>query len=93
MEAVHKNTPTEGKFELYDDGKLAGELHYNWIDKHKIELDHTEVKDAFKGKGLAKMLVVEAAEFARKENLKIVPVCPYVVSLFVRSADFDDVKA
>ncbi|MBW7848639.1 MAG: N-acetyltransferase [Bacteroidales bacterium] len=93
MEFVHKNTSTDGKFELYDNGNLAGELHYNWIDEHKIEFDHTEVKDEFKGKGLAKMLVVKGVEFARSKNLKVVPVCPYVVNLFVRSNDFDDVKA
>ncbi len=93
MEIKHLDKEKDGLFEAYENNLLAGELHYNKLDTKQIALDHTEVKDEFKGKGIAKELVVKAVEYARSNDLKIVPVCPYVVKLFSRSNEFNDVKA
>ncbi len=45
---------------------------------------HTEVDDSLRGKGVAGALVAKMVEYARGNNLKVVPLCPYVLAQFKR---------
>lgn len=45
---------------------------------------HVESTEAAKGRGLGAKLVAAMVEYARKNGLKIVPVCPYVRAVFER---------
>jgi len=56
-----------------------------------IIIDHTEVSDALRGKGAGKQLVTAAVEHARKNQLKILPICPFAKSVFNKTPQFDDV--
>jgi len=59
----------------------------------EMVIDHTGVPKPFEGKGIAAKLVVAGVEFARKNERKIKPVCPYVVVQFKRHKDWADVLA
>lgn len=83
----------KGRFIIYQDEILAGEMTFTWAGKEKFIIDHTEVEEEFGGQGLAKKLVLAGVEYARKNNLKIIPLCPYAKSQFDRNPALRDVLA
>jgi len=83
----------KGKFVLYEGDEEAGFITYEKKDDNKIATDETRVYDKFEGKGLAKKLVMKAVDYARENNLKIIPVCPYVEHRFERDEGIKDVLA
>lgn len=80
-----------GRFILTEEGVFAGELTYTWAGDSKFIIDHTGVETAFEGKGYAKQLVLKAVDFARKEGVKIIPLCPYAKSYFEKTTEIHDV--
>jgi uncharacterized protein len=49
-----------------------------------------EVPPALEGQGLAAKLVRAALDFAREQNLRVVPVCPYVSSFIRKHGEYPD---
>lgn len=82
----------KGRFIIYEDAKFAGEMTYTWAGSEKFIIDHTGVEEEFAGKGYGRQLVMEAVEFARKEELKILPLCPYAKKVFDKNSDIQDVR-
>lgn len=82
----------KGRFLIYDDEDLAGELGFTWAGDDKFIIDHTEVDKAFGGKGFGKILVVEAVAFARERKVKILPLCPFAKGVFDTKKDWADVR-
>lgn len=74
------------RFEASLDGRLAV-AEYR-INGERILFTHTEVPPEFRGKGIAEKLVLAGFAFARQNNLKIVPVCSYVVRVLERHPDY-----
>lgn len=56
----------------------------------KIVFTHTEVPPALEGKGLAGKMAQVALEFARNENLRVVPLCPFVNVYIKRHKEYQD---
>lgn len=54
-------------------------------------LDHTEVDDAYRGKSIGKKILMFTVEFARENNIKIIPLCPFAKSVFDKIDDIRDV--
>ncbi|MGV3631371.1 MAG: GNAT family N-acetyltransferase [Bacteroidota bacterium] len=81
----------KGTFKAFIDGILAGKMTYSWAGETKFIIDHTEVDKQFSGKGVGKRLVMEAVQFARKNQLKIVPLCPFARSVFEKTPEIRDV--
>jgi predicted GNAT family acetyltransferase len=46
-------------------------------DDHRLYLLHTEVPDAFRGRGTGGRLVTAALDLARRDGLVVVPWCPF----------------
>ncbi|MWB92853.1 GNAT family N-acetyltransferase [Flavobacterium sp. GA093] len=91
MEIKQNNEGRKGNFQAIEDGKEAGLMTYTWAGDSKFIIDHTEVNEAFNGKGVGKKLVMAAVEYARANNLKIIPLCPFAKSVFDKTADIHDV--
>lgn len=85
------NRESKGFFKATEDGKEAGRMTYSWAGENRIIIDHTEVNPEFKGKNVGKQMVLAAVDFARKNNIKILPLCPFAKSVFDRNADLHDV--
>jgi uncharacterized protein len=81
---VHDN-PAESRYEVHDDGQLAGFAVYE-LTGAQIAFTHTEVAPAFGGRGLAKQLVTEALDDARRRGLAVLPFCPYVRRVIEQNA-------
>ncbi|MDD4776704.1 MAG: GNAT family N-acetyltransferase [Fermentimonas sp.] len=87
-----KDNNKKGRFILYEGDKKAGEMTYVWVDDYKIIIDHTEVDTVYGGKGYGKVLVMEAVKFARKQDIKIIPLCPFAKKVFDNDSDIQDVR-
>lgn len=81
----------KGRFAIFENKDLAGEMTYTWAGKEKFIIDHTEVGEDFGGKGYGKMLVDAAVEYARENNLKVIPLCPFAKKVFNREESLQDV--
>ncbi|OXB08054.1 GNAT family N-acetyltransferase [Flavobacterium plurextorum] len=91
MEIQQINDTRRGYFEAVEDGKEAGKMTYTWAGDSKFIIDHTEVNPDFNGKGVGKKLVMAAVEYARTNNLKIIPLCPFAKSVFDKVEEIRDV--
>ena len=79
-------------YEYVQAGKRLAEI--TWAERDGVMvMDHTYVSDTLRGQGVAKKLLDAAAQYARSQNLKMKPICSYVVSAFEKSKEYDDVKA
>ncbi|MRX70329.1 hypothetical protein SAMN06265349_101625 [Flavobacterium resistens] len=91
MEIQQINDTRRGYFEAVEDGKEAGKMTYTWAGDTKFIIDHTEVSPDFNGKGVGKKLVMAAVDYARANNLKIIPLCPFAKSVFDKVEEIRDV--
>lgn len=91
LEVKQINRETKGEFIATFDGKKAGVMTYSWAGADKIIIDHTEVEPAYNGKGVGKEMVYKAVEFARENNLKIIPLCPFATATFKKNEEIRDV--
>jgi uncharacterized protein len=83
-------TQEDGRFAIAVDGKTVGFTAFAARDGQRV-FYHTEVDDAFGGRGLATIVIAEALAATRDEGLRIVPVCPTVVSYVKKHEEFADV--
>ena len=91
LEVKQINRETKGEFIATFDGNKAGVMTYSWAGADKIIIDHTEVEPAYNGKGERKKMVYKAVEFARENNLKIIPLCPCATATFKKNEEIRDV--
>lgn len=54
-------------------------------------INHTEVTDTLRVTGAGLKLVAVGVDFARKNDLKIIPLCPFAKSVFDRKLEYRDV--
>jgi uncharacterized protein len=67
------------RFEIrFPDGLAMLKYHYDKAGR--LNLDHTGVPPARQHHGVAARLAETALDFAKAQNLKVVPVCPYVIA-------------
>lgn len=91
IEIKQTNSETKGFFKAAENEKQAGLMTYSWAGEDKFIINHTEVSPDFNGKGVGKKLVLAAVDFARKENKKIIPLCPFAKATFDKNEDLRDV--
>lgn len=53
-------------------------LLYEYVGKRMVDLQHTEVPDAYRGRGIAKHLAKAALDFVVEEDLKAHLTCWYI---------------
>jgi len=86
----HSEAQKEGKFKLNKDGEYVGEMVYKYEGDNAINIYKTEVDDAHEGKGYATKLLDSAVEFARENDLKIIPECPFVEAKMKKDESLHD---
>lgn len=87
LEVSEKN----GFFHIDIEGKIEAKMTFVFAGPNKIIIDHTEVNEAFNGKGFGKKMVATAVAFDREKNIKIVPLCPFAKKVFDKNSEFKDV--
>jgi len=77
------------RLELEVEGSIAF-IEYK-LSGDTLFLIHTEVPPALKGKGAASAIVQKALQYAKDNNYKIVPICPFVQSYLKRHKEWRDI--
>jgi predicted GNAT family acetyltransferase len=83
------DNPAELRYELRRGSELAGQIRYA-TEPGLVLLIHTEVAEAFEGQGLGSVLVRGALDDIRARGLRVVPVCPFVLSYLERHPEYAD---
>ncbi|HVZ21037.1 MAG TPA: GNAT family N-acetyltransferase [Vicinamibacterales bacterium] len=84
-QAVVDNTAAK-RYELHLDGQTAF-VAYRDVNGARV-LSHTEVPDAFAGKGVGGRLVKGTLDLVKAEGRTIVPSCPFVRSYIERHLEY-----
>ncbi len=71
-----------------DPGNPEAEITFT-ADGDILTIDHTFVSENLRGRGIALKLVEKAAEYARAENKKIIPLCSYAKKVMADRAYAD----
>jgi len=82
-----------GKFYIEENDKNIALMTYKKSGNSVITIDHTEVDSNLRGEGIGEDLVAEGVKFARANDLKIIPQCPFVKAEFDKHNDYADVLA
>lgn len=91
---THSESDSRGRYEARVEGREgSGELTYSRLSPTKIVANHTGVDDSLRGTGVARALVERLVADARRDGIRIVPQCSYVLAQFQRNPDWSDVMA
>lgn len=89
MEAIKKD---KNKFYIGEKVENAlAEITFVPTGADKIIIDHTYVSDSLRGQKIGLQLVNKVVEYARMENKKIIPLCPYAKRVMTESDEYKDV--
>ncbi len=91
LDIRREETGSKGRWVVEIDGEVA-EMTYSRASPQLIIVDHTDVPEAFKGKGVGVALAKTAIETARKDGFKIMPLCPFLRAQFERHPEWSDVR-
>lgn len=75
------NEKNHGAFNLYEDGAKIGEMVVS-VKDDQLTVYHTEIDESTAGKGYAKLLLDAMVSHVKENNLKVIPLCPYVHAQF-----------
>jgi predicted GNAT family acetyltransferase len=85
-EVVHNQA--ESRFELRV-GEAICVVEYRRMPD-KLVIYHTEVPKPFERRGLAARMTRAALDFARSQNLKVEPRCPYTAGFMQKHSEYAD---
>ncbi len=91
MDIKFEQKGSKGAFYIEENGQRLGEMTFSRAGEDVLIIDHTEVSDVLKGKGAGKQLVAAAVDYARKNKVKILPLCPFAKSVFDKVQEYQDV--
>lgn len=81
--------PKAGRFELRLDGALAGVAEYTRRD-NRVVLTHTDVDDAFEGRGVGSALARGVLDAVRARGERVVALCPFIAGYIAKHAEYQD---
>jgi predicted GNAT family acetyltransferase len=91
MEIIQKKGTTKGAFLAKDNDTVIGEMTYVWSNADTMIIDHTAVSPDYRGQGIGNKLVEKAVDYARKNNITILPLCSFARSVFANTPSYSDV--
>lgn len=77
------------RYEVVHDGVRAGLADYR-LEPGAIAFTHTEIDEAFRGRGLASTLIRHALDDARGKGLAVHPHCPFVQGYLAKRPEYQD---
>ena len=79
----------EARFEAFVGSERAGFTTYH-AQPGLITLLHTEIDPAFEGQGIGSRFVAEILDDARRRDLHVLPICPFVRAFLQKNPDYAD---
>jgi predicted GNAT family acetyltransferase len=87
----HRQGKVKSMFYVEQEGKILAEMVYSTPNPGQMIIEHTEVDESLGGKGVGKQLVHAAVEYARTNNIKIIPLCTFAKSVLDKTKEWQDV--
>ena len=84
-----RNVPESERYEGSVDGLLAGFAAYR-TRGDEVVFVHTDVDEAFEGRGVGGALAREGLDDVRRRGLRAVPMCPFIAAWIRRHPDYRD---
>ena len=91
MDIEVKHDKENGRFVADIEGYKAY-LSYN-VSDDTIDLSYAYTPPELRGKGIAKIVVEYAFNYAKNKNLKVIPTCSYVQAFVERNYNYKDLLA
>lgn len=88
---LHSRSANGGTFHIDRRGERVAELVYTRGERYTT-IDHTWIDDELRGSGCGRRLVDEIVQWARGEQVKLRPVCPFARAVFDRTPEYADVR-
>jgi uncharacterized protein len=85
-------TRRDEDYELTVDGEVAGHVIIR-AHGRTVVVEHTEVDEAFQGRGLASVLVRAVLDDVRARGEQVIPRCDYTRSWLGKHPDYQDLVA
>lgn len=92
MEILH-DKGVRGQFYIAEGGKRLALLDYFVTTPGDMNITHTEVGEELSGQGIGKKLVAEVVAYARANDMKVIPTCPFAAKIIDKTPEFQDVLA
>ncbi|MGK4584896.1 GNAT family N-acetyltransferase [Kitasatospora sp. HPMI-4] len=89
MEQLTTDNAEKSRFEIHDNGELAGFAEYHRSD-NEIAFIHTEIDPRFEGRGLGSRLARTALDTAREQGLAVLPYCPFIRGWITKHPEYAD---
>ncbi|MDF2385357.1 N-acetyltransferase [Nostoc ellipsosporum NOK] len=94
MEILLQQDGSKGSFYIKGDKEeRLAELTFSMAGTDKMILDHTGVDDVLRGKNAGAMMVAKAVEYARANNIRIIPLCPFARAQFDKHPEYNDIRS
>lgn len=94
METIkHITSKNGGSFVYEANGFQLAEIVYTMAGDTKMIIEHTEVNESLKGRGIGKQLLESLVKFVREKHIRVIPLCPFASAIFRKTKDWQDVLA
>jgi uncharacterized protein len=87
-----RDNRARSRFELVVDDQVVGFADYRRVGS-TVDVPHTEITPARRGRGLGARMVREMLDLIRAEGSTVVPSCPFVADYIDRHAEYGDLVA
>ncbi|MDX5340279.1 MAG: N-acetyltransferase [Cyclobacteriaceae bacterium] len=91
MNIQHQQNGNRGSFFVEEGAKHIAEMVYVMAGAQRMIIEHTEVDESLQGQGVGMKLLEALVDFVRKENIKVIPLCPFAKASFRKREDLQDV--
>ncbi len=88
-----QDAPERTRYEVTVDGDLAGFAVYEDRPDGVRVFTHTEVSDAYEGRGIGSALAKGALADVRGSGRRLVPRCPFIAAYVRRHPEYADLVA
>jgi predicted GNAT family acetyltransferase len=86
---VVTDVPAKHRYEARVGGDLAGLTAYLRAPQI-VAFVHTEVEDAYEGRGIGSAMARAALDEARAQHLRVVAICPFIAGWIERHPEYQD---
>lgn len=71
--------------------ELLAYVSFPSTGENEVTIDHTVVSPSLRGQGIGSILLENAYEVIRNQNLKAIPTCSYAIKWFSKNPDKTDI--
>ena len=87
----HQSSGGKGAFIYEVEGHQLAQMVYTMAGPLNMIIEHTDVDDSLRGKGVGKELLAALVAYVRAHKIKVMPLCPFANATFKRMQEWQDV--